>query len=295
MRALQYAFEEAIASVWRERRSSALSTATIAVALFVLGGFLLVTSNLKRLTEEWSRTAEISVYLDDEATPADRGDVERLLAPGGPVASFEYVSKEDAVQRFKETFKDLSGAMDGLERNPLPASYEARIAASSEAQGHVDDLIQKLRESEGVVDVRFDREWLDRLVSAIGLLQGVGLVLGAILVLAAALTVANVVRLTLFARRDELEIMQLVGAPRAFIRGPFVMEGLFQGGFGALAALALLAALFLALNASYLAPLSAAANLPAFRFLPIGSCLGLLAGGMAVGCLGGTVAAAGRT
>ena len=93
----------------------------------------------------------------------------------------------------------------------------------------------------GVADVRYDRQWLDRLLSAIAIIRGVGLVLGAVLTIAAALTVANVVRLALYARRDEIEIMQLVGAPQAYIRGPFVMEGVLQGGIGALLALAALA------------------------------------------------------
>ena len=87
----------------------------------------------------------------------------------------------------------------------------------------------------GVADVRYDRQWLNRLLSAIAIIRGVGLVLGAVLTIAAALTVANVVRLALYARRDELDIMQLVGAPQVYIRGPFVMEGVLQGGIGALA------------------------------------------------------------
>ena len=86
--------------------------------------------------------------------------------------------------------------------------------------------------------MRYDRQWLTRVLSAIRVIRGVGLALGAILTIAAALTVANVVRLALYARRDELEIMQLVGAPQAYIRGPFVMEGVLQGGIGALLALA---------------------------------------------------------
>ena len=118
--------------------------------------------------------------------------------------------------------------------------------------------------------------------------------LSAVLTIAAALTVANVVRLALHARRDEVEIMQLVGAPTAYIRGPFVMEGVLQGGIGAVAALALLGALFLAVKGRYLAPLAATLNLASVGFLPLQLCAMLLLGGMAVGCLGGLVAA-GRT
>ena len=289
MRALRYAFDEAVTSLWRGRPSGALSTATIAVALFVLGGFLLLTSNLERVTAAWSRSAEVSVYLDEDVTPADRAAIERLLAPGPFVGGFELVSSDEAMRRFRVAFPDLAPTTDALERNPFPASYEVRLDASAASRDQIDQLVGALEMSSGVADVRFDGEWLDRLRSAAGIVRSIGLVLGAILTVAAALTVASVVRLAQHARRDELEIMRLVGAPRAFVRGPFVMEGVLQGGAGALLALILLATVFLAIRARYLEPL-AQANIPAFRFLPLDLCLALLAVGIAVGCVGGSVA-----
>ena len=235
----------------------------------MLGVFLLATSNLERLSGEWSRTAELSVYLNDEATPEDRSAIERLMAPGALVAGHDYVSKAEALKRFKQTFAELATQTDSLEGNPMPASYEVRLNASASAPGPVEELAARLRQSPGVADVRYDREWLERLLSAVTVIRGVGLALGAILTIAAALTVANVVRLALHARRDEVEIMQLVGAPTAYIRGPFVMEGVIQGGIGAMAALALLAALFLAVKGHYLAPLAATLNLASVGFLPL--------------------------
>ena len=291
MRALRYAIEEAAQSLWRGRQASLLSTLTIALALFVLGGFLVVTANLDRLGSEWSRAAELSVYLKDEATPAERRAIEGTLASSGVVATSEYVSKSDALARFKQTFSDLSNALDTLGGNPLPASIEARLRPGPGTSDAVDALAARLQQLPGVADVRFDRQWLARLMSAIGLIRGVGLVLGAVPTIAAALTVANVVRLALYARRDELEIMQLVGAPQAYIRGPFVMEGVLQGGAGALVALAALGVAFLALRGTYLVPLASAMNISSVAFLPLGICVLLVVGGMAVGCLGGLVAA----
>jgi cell division transport system permease protein len=290
MRALQYAFDEAISSLWRGRTSGLLSTATIAVALFVLGAFLVLTSNLGRLGSEWSRAAEMSVYLDDDATPEARSTVERFIAPGQIVVGYTFVSKADALLRFKQTFADLAPAAETLGANPMPASYEVRLQAAAGAQAQVEQLASRLRETPGVVDVRYDRQWLDRLLAAVSVLQGVGLGLGAFLTVAAALTVANVVRLALYARRDEIEIMRLVGAPPEYIRGPFVMEGVLQGGIGAIAALAALAAVFLTVRARYLIPLAGAVNLSSVRFLPVGLCLLLLLGGTLVGCFGGLIA-----
>jgi cell division transport system permease protein len=143
----------------------------------------------------------------------------------------------------------------------------------------------------GVADVRYDRQWLTRVLSAINVVRGVGLVLGSVLVVAAALTVANVVRLALYARREELEIMDLVGAPQAYVRGPFIMEGVLQGGVGALIALVALATVFVTLRGRYMVPLASAMNVSSIHFLPAELCVALVVGGMAVGCLGGLVAA----
>ncbi len=291
MRALQYAFEEATASLWRGRRSAALSALTIAVALFVLGGFLVVTANLERLAGEWSQAAGLSVYLDDGVSEADRAAIELALRPGGVVVSIQYVSRVEALQRFKAMFSDLTAVADGLDSNPLPASYEVRLQAAAGAGEAAGTLAAQIEKLPGVADVRYDRDWLERLMSGVAVVRGVGLMLGGLLTVAAALTVANVVRLTLYARRDEIDIMQLVGAPRTFVRGPFVMEGTLQGGLGAVLALAGLAGVFLALEPRYLTPLAQAVNLSSVRFLPLDFCAVLLLGGMAVGCLGGLLAA----
>src|SRR3954471_21050262 len=291
MRAVRYAFEEALASLWRGRQAGLLSTLTIAVALFVLGGFLAITANLERLGAEWSNSAELSIYLKDDTSAEQRQALETALAPGELVTGHEYISKVDALARFKQTFGDLGAAVDGVGGNPLPASLEVRLRPAPAASSSVDSLAVQLRAMPGVSDVRYDRQWLTRVASAISIIRGAGLSLGLVLAFAAALTVANVVRLALYARRDELEIMDLVGAPHAYVHGPFIMEGVLQGGFGALLALIALAAAYFAMQGRYLVPLASALNMSSIGFLPAVLCALMILGGMAVGCLGGVVAA----
>jgi cell division transport system permease protein len=290
MHLLRYAFDEALASLWRARRSSLLSTATIAIALFVLGAFLVATSNLERLAEEWSGAAELSVYLTDDISGADRAALERDLRGDRAVASVDYVPKDAALARFKTTFPDLAQTLGSMEQNPLPASLDVQLRSSSTAQSSVDALVERMRAADGVSDVRYDKEWLDRLLRGVRLLRLIGFALGAALILAAALTIANVVRLALNARRDELDIMQLVGAPQAYVRGPFIMEGALHGGVGSLAALLVLAVVFFAVRGRFLLPLARALNLTSVQFLSPALGLVLLAGGFLVGCLAGLVA-----
>ncbi len=291
MRALRYALDEAMTSIWRGGRSGLLSTVTIALALFVVGGFLLVTSNLERLAGEWSRTAELSVYLQDDVTAADREAIDRTLAADAAVEAREYISKDEALKRFKQTFGELATTIDSVGDNPLPASFEVRLKGGSRSSDAARGLSGSVRRLTGVSDVRYDAQWLDRLLALVRAIRGVGVALGLILAAAAALTVANVVRLALHARKDELEIMQLVGAPGIYIRGPFVVEGIVEGGAGALLALAALLAGYAALRARYLTPLAPTIDLASVRFLPLELCGLVLVGGMLVGCAGGVVAA----
>jgi cell division transport system permease protein len=145
----------------------------------------------------------------------------------------------------------------------------------------------------GVADVRYDRTWIARLNAAVRAIRGVGFVIVLLMSIASALTVANVVRLTAMARRAEIEIMQLVGAPFAYIRGPFIAEGLIQGGMGALVAVALLLATFAAIRARFGALMADAVGLTGMAFVPAQVLLLLVVGGMALGCLGGFVVARG--
>jgi cell division transport system permease protein len=290
MRLLRYAFDEALASLWRARRSSLLSTATIAIALFVLGAFLVATSNLQRLAEEWSGAAELSVYLADDISGADRAAIERDLRADASVADVEFVDKEAALRRFKATFPDLVQTLGSLTQNPLPASLDVTLRSSSAAQAYIDPLVERMRITPGVSDVRYDKEWLDRLRRGVGLLRIVGFGLAGALIVAAALTIANVVRLALNARRDELEIMQLVGAPQSYVRGPFIMEGALHGVVGAVSAVLLLAVVFFATRPRFLAPLAAAVNLSSVQFLTPALLASMIGGGLVVGCLAGLVA-----
>jgi cell division transport system permease protein len=290
MRAIRYSLDEALAALWRRRESGLLAMITIALALFVLGAFLVLTTNVQRIGTEWGSAAEMSVYLADDVTEPQQQAIDAVIDQDSIVAGREFVAKTDALRRFKQTFGDLARVVDAVGDNPLPASIEVRLRSETTAGG-ADQLAARLRQTPGVADVRYDHEWLNRMLSAVRVVRAMGFGLAAVLTIAAALTVANVVRLGLYTRRDEIEIMQLVGAPRAYIQGPFVMEGVLQGGFGATLAVAVLGAAFLAVRTRYLTALASAIDISSVRFLSPGMCIALIAGGMLVGCVGGLVAA----
>lgn len=294
MRALTYFITEAAASLWRGRRAAILAVLTIGAGLFVLGFFLIVNTNLQRLTAQWAEAAEFAVYLRDEATPADVQAITELVDRSGLAASRQHVTKEQAAARFQQEFPDLGVTAARLERNPFPASIEVRLHSGARAaEDSVAALASTLSARPGVSDVRYDRRWLSRLNGIIRFVRTIGIVIIAMLAIASALTVGNVVRLAAHARRDEIEIMQLVGAPLRYVRGPLVLEGVMQGGAGAIVAILSLAALFAAVRARYGATVAEAVGLGSITFLPAELWVVLLLGGMLLGCLGGLIVARG--
>jgi cell division transport system permease protein len=286
MHALRYFVETAAASLWRGRRAAALAILTIAAGLFVLGFFLLLNVNLQRLVSRWGESAEMSVYLKDDATSDELKGIDEMIAASGLAGERHYTSKQDAGTRFRADFPDLAGAANSLDRNPFPASFDIRLKPEvREVTGAVDGLAAALRAMPGAADVRYDREWLTRLNSVVRGARVAGAVIVVVLAIAAAMTVANVVRLTAAARSAEIEIMQLVGAPFTYVRGPFVVEGIMQGGLGAVVAVVALALAHAIIRMRFSNGfLPVVGGEMTFLSAPLAALL--IVGGMVLGCVG---------
>ncbi|HJU43433.1 MAG TPA: ABC transporter permease [Vicinamibacterales bacterium] len=285
-----YSFEEALASLRRSGRSALVSIGTIAIAFVTLGGFLLISVNVQDVLDGWLEAAEISVYLGDTASESDRVAVEAFLRERPEVAAVEYVSKDRAFERFRTDFPELADVTGSLSQNPFPASLEVRLRGDDAGGASAEALARDVAAKSGVADVQFDRTWLSRLIGAVTTARLGAAVVAGILMLGAAFTVGAVVRLSLYARRDELEIMALVGAPFSYIRGPFVVEGLMLGGLGAAVALAVVGVLYSFAGrwlGSDLAGLGAEGQM---RFLGYGEMAIMLLGGVLVGAGAGTLA-----
>ena len=224
----------------RGGRGALMSVGTIAIAFLALGGFLLVTANLQRFVQQWMESAELSVFLRDDIAESEREAVRTRLAGRRRRPPRRLPDQGAALERFQADFPELADVTAGTGGNPFPASFEVRLRPGPGVADNAAALSRAVVPLTGVADVQFDRLWLERVLSLIAGIRAAGLAVTVVLLLGAAFTVTAVVRLSLHERRDELDIMQLVGAPMAFIRGPFVIEGLLLGGLGALAALVIL-------------------------------------------------------
>ncbi len=290
MTVIGYSFEEAWASLRRSGRMALVSIGTIAIAFVTLGGFLLLSVNVQDVLDRWLEAAEISVYLNESASDADRVAVERFLRERQDVAAVEYVSKERALERFRADFPELADVTGSLTQNPFPSAIEVRLSPGEGAATTAERLARDVASKKGVADVQFDRTWLSRLIGIVASARVAAAVVAGILMLGAAFTVGAVVRLSLYARRDELEIMALVGAPFSYIRGPFVVEGLLLGGVGAAVALVGVRVMYSFAGQWLGSDIGGLAGEGQLRFLGVGEIALMLLAGVLVGAAAGTFA-----
>ncbi len=234
-------FREALRSIRANAAISVAATVTALIAVFILGAFIPSFMYVRSAVDAQKAKVDVDVYIADTATvPQVNALRDKLdgLRTDGTVAAVTYVSKDDALRIMRERLRDPS-VLDELPSNPLPAKFNVQPTDAEDADVIVaavkDD--PALDTTEGIV---YPEATADRLLTAAKFVQWAGLVLIGILLLAAVLLIGNTIRLSIFARRREVEVMRLVGATNWFIRWPFMIEGVICGLVGAAAAVVML-------------------------------------------------------
>lgn len=241
MSLLRFSFGEALASLRRGWRSTVFAVLTVAGASLILGLLLWVGQVATHALERWASVSEVSVFIAEQASDASVAEVRGVLASHSAVESVDFVAAEEARARLLADFPEAKSIVENMAAARVPASFEVRLAASQRTSAEVASLIERVRGMAAVEDVRYDSDLVARVSALVALLKGVGGAVGLLLMLTCAMTVTSVVKLAYESRRDEVEIMYLVGAPAPAIRGPFAAEGLVLALVGASAAVALLA------------------------------------------------------
>ena len=272
--------------------TSGIAVVTIGVTLVLAGGFALLLRNMEELLDHFGDDLRVTAYLESEVSgEALRALKDRVLAIPG-VEDVESLSQDEALERFRASVGSGSALLDGLDINPLPASLEISLSddrRSAEGMEAVANVIEGLA---GVESLSSGRDWVEGYLRAVALVRSVGVGLGIILALATLLIVSNTIRLGIFARRDELEILSLVGASRPFVQTPFLLEGVIQGAAGGAIALGLLYALFRFALPGFEFGLELLVG-TAPRFFSSGEALILVAGGAGLGLFGSAAALSG--
>jgi cell division transport system permease protein len=263
-----------------------LAMGTISMAMLIVGFFLVVFLNLQSAVGAMGERLEVSAYLKNGLTPQEKDYILTRLKAEPGVRKVAFLPKEGALAILKKELKGQEALMEGLGENPLPDSYEVTIDPAYAAAAKIEVLTKKIGKLYGVEDVSYGRQGVEVLDRLLKLVTWGGITLAVLLGVTVVFIISNSVRLALYSRGQEIELMQWIGATRWFIMGPFLVEGMLVAVIGTSLAVGLLAGLFHALPREIALFLSGPGGLD---FLPTTVIAYMVGGGGALGFAGGLV------
>jgi len=286
---LQIILRSALRGLGSAAGTAVLAVATIAIALFLVGAFALTVVNMEGMLDRFGRELQVTAYLDQAVDETAAVAIAERIATIEGVASVSVVGRAEALERFRE-IAGGAALLDGLEENPLPASIEIALLPASRTPEGIRILADALDGLPGIDEVAHGSDWIDGYARVTSLVRVSGYALGLVLCIATLLIVGSTIRLGVYAREDELEILSLVGASRTFVRTPFLIEGTLQGAMGGLCAAGLLWIAFLVLVPQLEYGLAFLLGNAVPRFFHIDEIAWLVTGGAGLG-LSGSIAA----
>lgn len=229
---MPYALREALTAFRRTPLLTILSVVAIGFSLFVVGLFGLAAFNIRRAIEQVEERVEVVAYLRDDATPDQVRLAQQEIGALPEVAAVRYVSKTEALASAIREIEEFREVGADLENNPLPASLEVRLRPGQRDPETVGRVAKNLQAYPFMEDVQYGRDWLGKIFLIRQVLGAAATVLGGAFALVAAIVIATAVRIAVFARREEIAIMRLVGATDGFVQRPFLLEGVISGVLG---------------------------------------------------------------
>lgn len=226
---LYFIFKESFSYIGRNKTITILSIAITSFSLFTVSFFLLITENINNLINKISDEININIYLKDDITKIQKEYIEKLINNNDYVSSYVFISKEKALKDFLIAMPNLASLINNLKENPIPSSYKIILKKEYNSENAIENFIKIFKDAEGIEEIQYDKQWFEKLTSIVRILKFVGVILGSILIFTALFTIANVIRLVVYSRKDEIEILKLVGANNFCIKSPFIIEGIFQG------------------------------------------------------------------
>lgn len=286
-----YAVTEALRGIRSGGISSVLAFLATAIALSILGLFILTAHNFTRLLDRWSEGFQVTVYLAEGTGPKEAAGLLAAVRRQPEVAEAVHTTSEEALKTFKKELGGQASLLEGLGENPLPASIDIKLKPEARTLIEVEALARRIKTLPGAAEIQYGQEWISNLSLIMGVLRIVSLAGGGLIAAGVVFLVANTIKLTIYARRDEVEVLGILGATASFIRTPFILEGMIQGGLGAAAALAVLAALVGWVNFELARTSHLLVGSVRIERLPLSSAAGLEIFGIALGWIGSRISA----
>jgi cell division transport system permease protein len=277
-------FKRAIEDILANRFLNAVTIATISLAILIVSFGVLLVVNTGDVLAAWKRGARIMAYLKPDAAAGTALSLKRAIESIDGVATARFIPRDEALSHLKAQMPRQASLFDHLAENPLPDAFEIRLLPTDEGWERIERIAAGIGAFADVDDVEYGQQWVATVRGIVDLLRLASVVTAGLFLLASVAIVANTIRLVIYSRQQEVEIMRLVGASEGFIKAPFYIEALIQGLAGAAIGLAMLFAVFSLLAAS--AEQSAVARLFEIRFLSADMIAAIVAASMLVGWLG---------
>ncbi len=236
----RYFFRQAVANILRNRLVHLVGVGTMAIAFLIFNAFVLIFVNLNHWTEEQGRSLSMSIYFKEEPERVVLENIKKELLHFPGVTIKRFISKDDAMESIKGQLGDKAGLLDGLKVNPLPASLEIILSRDKNGDSSPYQLKTMLERIDSVDEVQYSQEWIERFQAIMEAIKLIGIIFGGLLFLAALFIITNTIKLTIYSRKDEIEILKLVGATNRFVKTPFLIEGSIQGFLGGSVAIIIL-------------------------------------------------------
>ena len=281
---ISHCVRQASENVRRSVVTSVLTLVTIAVAIFLLGVFLLLMHNASRTVATERGEIAVMLFLKDATSAAEVQTLTQQVQEVVGGLRVTYIDKGQALQYFRNALGDDASMLDGLDaNNPLPASLQVQLASAEEAESLYEALAARFATATQVESVRYSRGGVQQIKRMLRVIQVIGSVGIAFLFIIAGFIIANTIKLALFNHRIEIEIMQLVGARRAAICIPYLLEGFVQGVLGASLGLLGVAGVFLLVRSALHQAEFLQMLFPSFSYIPAVYVVGVLLSGALVG------------
>lgn len=242
MNVLRYSFKTAFKSIWREKGFNLLAVFSISIGLFILCAFAMFTVSMDSAIQRWSKSFGIIVYLNDGLS----GEIEKKLDmhfhQDPDIAEMKFITKEEALEHVRKALGSNSLILDVFKGNPLPASFELKLKSSLLNPSYVKGKAANIEQMEGVKEVQYGEKWLSSLNTLTKILKIVAVFFGGAIFTAITFITYSIIKIFFHRRKNDIDTLKLLGAPRGFIRLPLLIEGMFMGSMGgALSSLALFA------------------------------------------------------
>jgi len=222
----------AVKDLIQNRFLNIVTVITIALAVLILSAFILFFVNINDMIDSWKKGIRIMAYLKSDYSPNKPADVEKKIGLMDGVTNTRFISKFDALIKLQEQMKRQSSLFTTLQENPLPDAFEIRMTRQAVNNEKIERLVKQIEALPSVGEVEYGQSWVGRYINIIRLFKLTGYALSCLFFIAAIFIVANTIRLVLYSRQEEVEIMRLVGAEDRFIKAPLYIEGLILGALG---------------------------------------------------------------